>query len=98
MTSYAYDMHGRVSSVTGPNAVKTAQFTYCDWGPVCSVTLGGDGSGTQGTRIDYAYHPRGGVKSIKAFNLSNGNLTFEQFLGYETKSHSDASVPALIKA
>ncbi len=95
---YFYDVLGRVEKVVGLNDKPLARFIYNDWGPLNHVILGGDGGTTKGTRIDYTYAIRGWVKEIKATDLSTGKITFQQFLGYETKSNPDGKVPDPIRA
>jgi RHS repeat-associated protein len=89
----AYDNLGRVSTITGLGGKFICQYNYYDWGGLKSLILGGNGTASQGTRIDYAYHGHGWVKEIDAIRQSTGELVFQQFLGYEDKAYDHTAIP-----
>lgn len=94
----AYDKFGRIAKITGLGGKFICAYQYFDWGGLKSVTLGGDGSSSAGTRIDYAYHAQGWVKEIDAYQQSTGALIFQQILGYEDKAVNHSVIPPLSQA
>lgn len=91
--TYTYDPYGRVSRVTGKQGKLICRYEYFDWGGMKSVTLGGDEHFGTGTKIEYAYHSEGWVKEIKATRLATSEITFQENLGYESKSIDQPNVP-----
>jgi RHS repeat-associated protein len=91
---YSYDDLGRASKILGLGGRFLMSFAYYDWGGLKSVRVGGTGTGSNGTRIDFAYHSQEWIKEIKATNLANGDLTFQQILGYEDKALAYQEIPA----
>lgn len=92
---YEYDERGRLKRVTGGYGSEyIVELAYMGWGPVKSVLLGGDGSGTKGTKVEYTYHTLGGIQEIRATQLSTGKIIFQEFLGYDGKANGNAKVPA----
>lgn len=87
-----YDALGRISKLAGLGGKFLSGYAYYDWGGLKSVTLGGDGSISQGTRIDYKYHGHGWVKEIDAVQQSTNAIVFQQFLGYEGSIYPGASI------
>ncbi len=94
---YAYDSLGRLSQVHGLSNQPLAQFKYYDFGPVQQVLLGGDGTGTKGTKVEYVYNIHGAVQEIRATDLLNGKIVYQDYLGYDQKSNSASTVPNPIK-
>jgi RHS repeat-associated protein len=95
---YHYDGLGRVDEVRGKDGAYVARYQYLDWGPLCSVRLGGTAQANTGLLVEYQYHVQGWVKEIKATQLSTGHEVFRQDLGYETKALAESGVPEPIQA
>lgn len=92
---YTYDQLGRIKKITGIGARFQSSYEYFDWGGLKSVTLGGAGNTSTGTRIDYAYHAQGWVNEIKAIRQSTGEIVFQQNLGYEGQAVGHYNVPTV---
>jgi RHS repeat-associated protein len=92
---YLYDDLGRIIRVTGSGSRFLSGYEYFEWGEIKSVTLGGSGNTSTGTRIDFSYHAQGWVKEIKATRQATGEVVFQQMLGYEEKVVNNATIPAL---
>ena len=90
---FFYNEKGKLKMTMGDNG-PIAEFGYTDWGPLKYVILGGDGTGSKGTRVEYTYHTLGGIQEIKAVQLGTNKVLFQQFLGYDGKAYADAAVPA----
>jgi RHS repeat-associated protein len=91
---YTYDLMGRVSAVAGLGGKPLADYDFEDYGPMRSVTLGGNGTGFSGAQEAFGYHSRGWLRSIQARQMGTGNTLWQQRLGFETASLADGSVPS----
>lgn len=94
---YSYDLLGRVQKVIGLDDKPLAEFAFHDWGDLKHVILGGNGTGTQGTKVEYFYHIRGWIREIKCTNITTGKVTFQEFLGYNGKAVGATQVPTPTK-
>jgi RHS repeat-associated protein len=92
--TYEYDEKGRVKKIkTEYGNTAFLEFSYMGWGPLKAMILGGDGSGTKGTKVEYSYHTSGGIQEIRSTQLGTGKILFQQFLGYDGKAINDPKVP-----
>lgn len=91
---FTYDSLGRLSKVLGLTDKPLVKFTYLPHGSLKQVILGGDGAGTKGTKVEYFYNVRGWVSEIRATDLLNAKVVYQQYLGYNAKSNSASTVPA----
>lgn len=91
---YSYDAFGRIEKVTGLGNKNICTYAYYDWGGLKSVTLGGNGGTTTGTRLEYLYHLHGWLQEIKAIQQSTGKVFYQENLGYEKKGLDSTKIPA----
>jgi RHS repeat-associated protein len=92
-----YDSFGRVNKITGEGGKFISSYEFYDWGGAKKVILGGTGTATTGLRIEFTYHGQGWLKEIKATQQSNGQIAYQQILGYEAKADPNTVIPGLLQ-